>query len=169
MNRVKITEYTREDGIKMISTSFTDNRWHIIKTYGPTWFWDNKSKKWIVVTLLDKESMQRLSLPYKTAYKILHSVEKTDEVVATTQEPIIGSLIYVNSHFYIDHGQDDVVGGLATVTNVKEVYHGKTRRLEISVKEHPGSGYYWDILAPEQEKLKKEFGDKFAYESPDYG
>src|SRR6266404_6940710 len=57
--------------------------------------------------------------------------------------PNVGDEIYVGTHMYIDHGEDDVAGGLAVVTKVeRSSTNGGT--WSIYVKEHPGCGYYWD-------------------------
>jgi hypothetical protein len=80
--------------------------------------------------------------------------------------PKVGDKIYVESHFYISRGSDDVTGGLATVTRVDRTYE-KYGNLFVEVAEHPGHSYNWIMLAEEQEKLKKEFGNKLAYPSPD--
>jgi len=75
----------------------------------------------------------------------------------------VGDNIYVRNSFHISRGSDDVVGGLAEVTEVKTEYGS----VWVSVKEHPGHSYNWDSLKDEQEGLKKEFGDKRAYPDPD--
>ena len=82
--------------------------------------------------------------------------------------PKIGSDIYVRSSFSCSHGSDDVVGGLAKVTEIEEGISGGEKCLFISVQEHPGHSYNWSqMLINEQDKLKKEFGKKRAYPSPD--
>ncbi len=81
----------------------------------------------------------------------------------TLKAPKLGSKIYVDSSFSMSHGSDDVVGGLATVTKLDTKY-GTTF---VSVKEHPGHAYNWEILSERQKELKKEFGRKKAYPDPD--
>ena len=68
--------------------------------------------------------------------------------------PKVGQKIYVNSAFYLSHGSDDVVGGIATVTSVS--IQGKN--IMITVAEHPGVAYGWGYLEELQSELKKEFG-----------
>jgi hypothetical protein len=70
---------------------------------------------------------------------------------------------------YIDHGQDDVDGGLAIVTKVKEGISGGQPTSFVTTKEHPHSGYNWEFLALEQEKLAKEHGITRAKRNPDLG
>lgn len=76
--------------------------------------------------------------------------------------PKVGDKIYVNSSFSISNGSSDVVGGLSTVTEIDRKYGN----IFISVKEHPGRSYNWEILQPEQSELRKEFGRKKAYPDP---
>ena len=84
--------------------------------------------------------------------------------VAPISLPKVGSKIYVESSYYIDHGEDDVTGGLATV---KTVTRQKDGNHSISVKEIFGE-FYWEAhLAPLQAELKKEFGKNRAHPSPD--
>ena len=76
--------------------------------------------------------------------------------------------IYVDSHFYISHGSDDVVGGLAKVSDVSEGVSGGEPCIFVEVEEHPGNSYNWtQMLSKEQNKLKKKFGKKRAYADPD--
>lgn len=77
--------------------------------------------------------------------------------------PKVGDIIYVGSHMYLSRGSDDVVGGKATVTKVDKQTYG----VFITVAEHPGHSYNWKILEEDQDKLKKQFGNKKAYPDPD--
>jgi hypothetical protein len=84
--------------------------------------------------------------------------------------PNVGDTIYVDSHMYISHGSDDVVGGKATVSKVNvnsRLPEGHINSVFVSVKEHPGHSYNWFDLETRQAKLKKEFSDKRAYPDPD--
>jgi hypothetical protein len=84
--------------------------------------------------------------------------------------PKRGDKIYVPTRFYIEHGQDDVLGGLATVTHVEEKTNVlPVNRYFVSVLEHPGTSYNWILLSAEQEKLKAEFGDSVARPDPEDG
>lgn len=75
------------------------------------------------------------------------------------QLPKIGDKIYVDSHYYISHGSDDVEGGIATVSGVDKTF--------VETEEHPGHAYNWKFLGPEQEGLKKKFGASKAHACPD--
>jgi len=77
----------------------------------------------------------------------------------------VGDKIYIPTKLYISHGEDDVVGGLATVTKVK--LDPNNKHVYVEVKENPGTSYSLDRLLEQQEKLKKEFGNKSAYQDPD--
>ena len=83
--------------------------------------------------------------------------------------PEIGDYIYVNSHFYIDHGEDDVVGGLGQVTSIRPMMSGGDPNvLFVEVAQHPNDERNWSqFLVNEQAKLMREFGDEFAYPDPD--
>jgi hypothetical protein len=82
--------------------------------------------------------------------------------------PKVGDNIYVQSHFYISHGSDDVVGGLATVTKLTKSISGGKECLFVSVKEHPGNSYNWtQFLSERQDSLRLEFGNEKAYPFPD--
>jgi len=63
--------------------------------------------------------------------------------------------IYVPSASHISRGSEDVVGGLARINKIEEMW-GLTW---VSVDEHPGE-YNWEFLYQQQDELKKEFGDK---------
>lgn len=83
--------------------------------------------------------------------------------------PKKGDEIYVPSEFYIDHGEDDFVGGLATVSKISTGISGGIEVHFISVRERPGhGGWNWErYLREKQEKLKAEFGSRRAYADPD--
>lgn len=83
-------------------------------------------------------------------------------------DPKIGQKIYIDSHFYISHGSDDVVGGLATVTKITKGISGGEKCSFVTVKEHPDHSYNWtQMLSKEQNELKKKFGNKDAQTHPD--
>lgn len=76
----------------------------------------------------------------------------------------VGDKIYVPTHMYLSHGEDDIQGGLATVTRVFP-YNDS---VFISVKELPGREFNWDgWLKEEQEDLRKKYGRRKAKPDPD--
>jgi len=87
----------------------------------------------------------------------------------TNDTPQIGDRIYVPSSFHISRGEDDVVGGLATITRVyKSMSGGDPNCIFVDVEEHPNKGYNWtQRISKDQKKLKKTFGKKRAYPDPD--
>lgn len=84
--------------------------------------------------------------------------------------PKIGDIIYIPSAHYIDRGQDDWEGGKATID---KVYISKTlpkdhiNAIFIGIEGQSSTMHNYKSLLKEQEKLKKEYGDKFAYSKPD--
>ncbi len=91
-------------------------------------------------------------------------MKKEDAMVPV---PKIGSDIYVPTSLYMDHGRDDVVGGLAKVTSVKPGISGGKTVSFVTVAEIPDSFNWEQYLAPMQDKLKKEFGANRARPDPD--
>lgn len=84
--------------------------------------------------------------------------------------PKIGDIIYVDSHLYIDHGEDDCIGGKATISAVtisKRLPLEHINSIMVQIEEHPGTEYNWKILMEDQENLKKRFGNRWAYPDPE--
>jgi hypothetical protein len=80
----------------------------------------------------------------------------------------IGDKVYVNSSFYLSHGSDDFVGGLATVTEVLTQISGGEPTTFIRIKESPRTTFNWgQHLSKEQGKLQKQFGNGAAHPDPD--
>ena len=79
----------------------------------------------------------------------------------------IGQKIYVETHLYMSHGSDDVIGGLATVSKIKDGISAGKKVPFVSVKEHPGNSYNWKLLSQKQDQLKEEFGNQIAKADPD--
>lgn len=82
--------------------------------------------------------------------------------------PKVGDVIYVRGSMSFDHGEDDYVGGLATVSEVKPGISAGEKSYFISFEEVPGHSLNWDFLAKEQDKLAKEYKNQVAYPDPDY-
>ncbi len=82
--------------------------------------------------------------------------------------PKPGDVIYVETELYLSHGIDDLRGGKATVTRVKdETIRGRGVPF-VEVAENPGSFYNWEYLGGKQAALAAEFGDAWAHAAPDY-
>lgn len=82
--------------------------------------------------------------------------------------PKVGAKIYVGTSLYLSHGEDDVEGGLATVSKVEKGISGGESTYYVSVKEHPGHSYNWEFLAEEQNSYRLEYGSQKARACPDY-
>ncbi len=89
-----------------------------------------------------------------------------DETAADV--PKVGDQIYVRTSLHMSHGEDDVVGGLATVMAVSEGTSKGQPAVFVSVHEHPGYSYNWALLSQEQAALAAEFGTARAHEAPDH-
>ena len=88
---------------------------------------------------------------------------KTKKQTKISKKPKVGDEIYVESSFYISHGEDDFCGGLAKISKISKEY-GTTF---VEVVERPSHGYNYEILMENQEQLKKQFGKKRAHPDPD--
>lgn len=86
--------------------------------------------------------------------------------------PKVGQRIYVPTRLSIDHGEDDVLGGLATIDKVTKSISAGKETFFVSVKEWPGEfarSLNYDWLMERQEDLKREFGRRRARPDPDWG
>jgi hypothetical protein len=85
--------------------------------------------------------------------------------------PEVGDIIYVPTSLYIDRGEDDVEGGLALVTLVREEgpHPNGGRYLRLDVAQHPNKGYYWNSLFAKQADHMKRYKNQVAYPDPDTG
>ena len=77
----------------------------------------------------------------------------------------IGDIIYIDTELHVSHGIDDIIGGKTKVTKIEK---GENGRVWVWTELDPSTQYNWNMLSEEQEKLKKEFGDSWAYAKPDY-
>ena len=80
----------------------------------------------------------------------------------------MGEDIYVDSAYFLDHGQDDREGGLARIIKIWEVECNGEIHHRLEVEEFPGLSYGWEFdLADQQRKLKERFGLQRAHLNPD--
>lgn len=85
--------------------------------------------------------------------------------------PKVGDKIYIGTSLYIGHGEDDVEGGLATISKVELSPHvpfGHYNSIFVRVKEVPSHSYNYNYLMEHQEEYAERFGDRVAYPDPDY-
>lgn len=81
--------------------------------------------------------------------------------------PRVGDRVYVRSSYYIDRGEDDVEGGLATVAEVRDGISAGKPTPFVVLKEVPGTAYNWTILLEQQADLRKQYKGRKAHRSPD--
>jgi hypothetical protein len=77
--------------------------------------------------------------------------------------PKVGDQIYLDSEFYLTHGEDDFIGGLCTIIYVR----GDGPSFWIEIEENRGT-FTWRYDKEEQESLKRKFGTSRGYRKPDY-
>jgi len=85
-------------------------------------------------------------------------------------KPKIGDKIYIPSAFYISRGEDDVKGGLATISIIKEsdfLAKDHYNYLMIGVRGFEGTLYNYRHLMEKQDKLREQFGEELAAHDPD--
>lgn len=117
---------------------------------------------------------------YKTAKEAAAAENKLDRKKLATLKrrikagkywvPKLGDYIYTRTMGSIDHGEDDVVGGLSTVTKVYTgMSGGDAKCVFVEIAQHDRGGNWTQFLWPEQKGLAKRHGNSFAYPDPDYG
>jgi hypothetical protein len=85
--------------------------------------------------------------------------------------PKPGEWIYVRTAMSIGHGWDDVVGGLAQVTEAKPMMSGGDPNVHfVATRQHSvRGGENWEQhAAEEQEKRRERYGNQWAYVDPDW-
>ena len=78
--------------------------------------------------------------------------------------------MYIPSAYYISSGSKDVVGGLATISNIKiheDLDDSHPNKVFVSFVGFPATSHNYKHLLSKQEELKKEFGTQRAYPDPD--
>lgn len=98
---------------------------------------------------------------------ILAWAEKPESKLHTdsSKPPEVGNTIYIPSAIYLDHGEDDIQGGLAVVTHI--VWSINSEDWEIVVEGIPNKYYCWfNYLSRNQDKWAKEYGQQEAKPDP---
>ncbi len=80
------------------------------------------------------------------------------------EQPKIGQEIYVGSELYLNHGLDDLQGGLTQVIEVVQDEHG---HWWVEVEVSPGEKYNWDYLQSLQSEWQVRCGKQQAQRDPD--
>ena len=85
--------------------------------------------------------------------------------------PVIGDWIYVRTSAFIEHGIDDVAGGLAQVIEVSQESSGGEDCFFVSTRQHGNRGgtNWTQFAAAEQERWAERFGNTMAHVNPDWG
>lgn len=86
-----------------------------------------------------------------------------------TDVPKAGDLIYLPTRGSIDHGYDDVRGGVGVVKEVREGTSAGEPAFYVAAHEQPGRGHNWEFLSEEQAEYKQRYGDEWARPDPDLG
>lgn len=86
-----------------------------------------------------------------------------------TGDPKVGDLIYLPTRMSIDHGYDDVCGGVGIVMKINSGISAGKPTPFVTTHEQPGRSYNWNWLREEQEDLKVDYGDCWASPDPDLG
>lgn len=83
--------------------------------------------------------------------------------------PQVGQYVYTETRISCDHGWDDVLGGLSTVSKVYTSMSGGDKDcVFIEITQHDRGGNWTQFLYPEQTELMKRFGRAFSRPDPDY-
>ena len=86
--------------------------------------------------------------------------------LSNLEQPQIGQKIYIPPSIYVDHGRDDIEGGLATIDSVRKTAGGdymvgvtelRPRQIE----------YGYKGLMSQQEALREQYGESIARPDPD--
>lgn len=92
------------------------------------------------------------------------------EKSAGSDEPKVGDRIYVPTSLYVYRGEDDFMGGIATISGIDRSNHLPPEHynyMMVSIKERPGSSYNWRYLMENQDKWREQYGDQVAKPDPD--
>jgi len=106
---------------------------------------------------------------------LLQKLRELDKEFATpdfdlpANVPKVGDLIYLPTRGSIDHGYDDVWGGVGMVKEIKQGISAGVPASFVTAHEQPGRGHNWEFLGPEQTKLKQDYGNGWARPDPDLG
>jgi len=105
--------------------------------------------------------------------KLQGLIQNTDSRLPVPDFPIskdvpkVGDYIYLPTRFSIDHGWDDVDGGVGVVKKVEEGISGGEPCYFIHTHEHPSHAHNWEFL--DQSDLKESYRGQWARPCPDLG
>lgn len=101
----------------------------------------------------------------ETDLNVLEKIQSGNNPELAVEWPKTGEDIYIPTRMSLDHGWNDIHGGLAKVLGLKDDGYGN---IFVIVKEVDRQFNRQDLFEM-QDELKKKFGDKRAYPDPDYG
>lgn len=78
-----------------------------------------------------------------------------------------GDVIYMDSSLYLTHGIDDFRGGLAEVAEISAGVSAGKPVTFIMIVQDLETWHNWHYLAPNQKRLREEFGKTWARPDPD--
>lgn len=81
------------------------------------------------------------------------------------QKPVIGQQAYIPTQLYMTHGEDDFLGGLATIKSVGE---GDGCNVLVEFEEQLGSHWNWPYLLAHQDEWRETYGERRAEPFPDH-
>ena len=68
--KIEATEYTRQDGLKMLKLG--TGKWVLRKIYGPAWFYSDSKDEWVISTKLNK--LDEVGLTFDKATELLNTL-----------------------------------------------------------------------------------------------
>lgn len=106
---------------------------------------------------------------YETDFTVIF--EKENLIETEKDYPEVGDKIYIQGAMYIDHGEDDFCGGIATISKVEinpDLPNDHFNKIMIRVKEVPGHSFNYKALLKKQSELKERHWNEIAHPDPDY-
>jgi hypothetical protein len=68
--KIEATEYTRQDGLKMIK--LPTGRWVVRKISGPAWFYSDSKSEWVITTTL--ATLDAVGVTFERAMELLNTL-----------------------------------------------------------------------------------------------
>ena len=68
--KIEATEYTRQDGLKMLKLN--TGKWVVRKIYGPAWFYSDSKSVWAISTTLN--NLDEVAMTFDRATELLNNL-----------------------------------------------------------------------------------------------
>ena len=104
----------------------------------------------------------------KIFQKIQKLQKRSSSCYNEDMEPEIGDELYIQGSFSIDHGWDDVEGGLGVICRIQQQTSAGKPTYFVEVQEIPGRFFNWGWLQEKQELLQKAYRMRRARPDPDF-